>query len=188
MNTLVDDTGAGIARRVKLERERRGWSLAELAARSAVSKAALSKIERGETSPTATVLLKIALAFDLTLAGLLVRAEAGADRLSRAAAQPVWRDPETGYLRRQVFTRPDHPVELAEVCLPARQRVVLPASSYARIRQAVWVLAGRLMILEGAQRHDLAEGDCLGFGAPAEVVFANEGDAPCTYLVTLARG
>ena len=36
-------------------------------------------------------------------AGLMLRAEGQGGRLSRAADQPVWRDPETGYLRRQVF-------------------------------------------------------------------------------------
>ncbi len=66
----------------------------------------------------------------------MLRAEGQGERLSRAAAQPVWRDPETGYLRRQVFSRPDHPVELVRVELPAKQSVTLPASSYAHIRQA----------------------------------------------------
>lgn len=174
---------------MKLEREVRGWSLADLAARSGVSKGAISKIERGEASPTATVLVKIAGAFDLTLAGLLVRAEAGGERLFPADAQPRWRDPATGYRRRQVFARPDHPVELAEIRLPAGQKVVLPASSYAHIRQVVWVLAGRLVVLEGDLRQELAAGDSLGFGRPAEVTFANEGEgADCSYLVALARG
>src|SRR5258705_9131062 len=66
------------------------------------------------------------------------------------AALPIyqveWRDPETGYLRRQVFNRPDHPLEIVRVELPARQRVTLPAASYAHIRQAVWMQSGRLVI------------------------------------------
>ena len=72
--------------------------------------------------------------------------------------------------------------------LPAGQRVVLPASSYAHIRQAVWVRTGGLVILEGGDRHVLEAGDCLGFGPPSEVTFANETAAPCTYVVVLARG
>ena len=39
------------------------------------------------------------------LAGLLLRAEGGANRLTRAVDQPLWVDPETGYTRRQVFLR-----------------------------------------------------------------------------------
>ena len=188
MSTIGDDTGTRIARRLRLERDARGWSLADLAERSGVSKATISKIEREELSPTAVILVRLASAFDLTLAGLLVRAEGDGAQplLSRAADQPVWRDP-AGYSRRQVFGRPDHPVEVIQVEMPAGKSVVLPASSYARIRQAVWVQAGELVITEDGERHVLASGDCLGFGAPADTTFANETKTPCSYLVVLAR-
>ncbi len=187
VTTLLDDSSARIARRVRLERETRGWSLADLAEHSGVSKATISKIEREEVSPTAVVLVRLAGAFDLTLAGLLLRAEGEGQRLSRAAEQPVWRDPATGYRRRQVFCRPDHPVEVVQVELPPGQQVALPASSYAHIRQAVWVQGGELVILEDGERHILSAGDCLGFGPPSEVTFANETSVPCLYLVVLAR-
>ncbi|MGN7917339.1 MULTISPECIES: helix-turn-helix domain-containing protein [Lysobacter] len=187
MTTLLDESSLQLARRIRLERETRGWSLADLAARSEVSKAAISKIERGETSPTAALLVRLAGAFDLTLAGLLLRAEGDAGRLSRADAQPVWRDPETGYRRKQVFVRPDHPIEIVEVEMPAGRRVCLPASSYARIRQAIRVIKGELSIVEGGESHRLQAGDCLGFGAPSDVTLANDTPRPCVYLVVLAR-
>ena len=63
--------------------------------------------------------MRLAGAFDLTLAGLLLRAEGEGQRLSRAAEQSVWRDPETGYVRQQVFSRPDHPLEITRIELPA---------------------------------------------------------------------
>lgn len=186
MSISIDDPGPRIAARLRLERDSRGWSLADLAERSGVSKAMISKIEREEASPTAVILVRLAGAFDLTLAGLLLRAE-GQGRLIRATEQPVWRDPKTAYLRKQVFSCPDHPLEIVEVELPARQRVVLPASSYAHIRQAVWVRTGNLAIIEAGERHVLAAGDCLGFGPPSDVTFANETAAPCAYVVVLAR-
>jgi transcriptional regulator with XRE-family HTH domain len=187
MTTILDEVGDRIASRLRLERASRGWSLADLAEHSGVSKATISKIERAEVSPTAAVLVRIAGAFDLTLAGLMLRAEGQGERLTRAGDQPIWRDPETGYLRKQVFSRPDHPLEIIWVELPAGKRVALPASSYARIRQAVWVESGRLVIVEAGERHELRTGDCLGFGAPSEVSFANETTAPCVYVVVLAR-
>ncbi len=187
MDTIIDDVSARIARRLRLERDSRGWSLADVAERSGVSKATISKIERAEVSPTAVILVRLAAAFDLTLAGLMLRAEGRGDRLTRAAEQPVWRDPETGYLRKQIFGRPDHPLEIITVELPPGKQVVLPASSYAHIRQAVWVQAGSLVIIEAGERHALGGGDCLGFGSPSEVTFANETAAPCVYVVVLAR-
>jgi transcriptional regulator with XRE-family HTH domain len=172
---------------MRLEREARGWTLADLAARSGVSRAMISKIERCEASPSATVLVRLAGAFDLTLAGLIARAEGDADRLVRATAQPVWRDPASRYLRRQIFERADHPVELVRVEMPAGARVGLPASSYARIRQVVWVIDGELVIEEGGVRRQLGAGDCLGFGPPVDTTIANESTRTCTYLVVVAR-
>ncbi|MGC2086880.1 MAG: XRE family transcriptional regulator [Bradyrhizobium sp.] len=187
MDQIIDNLGQRLARRLRLERESRGWSLAELADRSAVSKATISKIERAEVSPTAVILVRLASAFGLTLAGLMLRAEGQGERLSKADEQPLWHDPETGYLRRQVFSRPDHPVELVTVELPPRRSVTLPSSSYVHIRQLVWVQSGSLTIAEGADRHVLGAGDCLGFGPPIDTTFANETDAPCSYVVALAR-
>jgi transcriptional regulator with XRE-family HTH domain len=189
MDSKIDDASRQLATRIRLERDARGWSLAELAERSSVSKATISKIEREEVSPTAVILVRLAAAFDLTLAGLLLRAEGKGDvtRLSRAADQPLWRDPATGYLRRQVLSRPDHPVEVVQVEVPPKQTVVLPASSYAHIRQAVWIQSGQLVITEDGVRNVMEAGDCLPFGPPSEVSFANETDKSCTYIVVLAR-
>src|SRR3981189_3088637 len=155
MDALVDDLSPRLAHRLRLERDSRGWSLADLAERSGVSKAMISKIERAEVSPTAVVLVRLAGAFDLTLAGLMLRAEGHGERLTRAGEQPVWHDPETGYLRQQMFGRPDHPVELIRVELPAGQRVAMPTSSYAHIRQVVWLQHGHLVITEAGERHQL---------------------------------
>lgn len=187
MSYIGDEIESRLAARIRAERDARGWSLAVLAERSGVSKAAISKIERGEASPTAAVLVRLATGFDTTLAGLLARAEGGGGRLARHADQPLWRDPATGYLRRRVFSRADHPLEMVEVELPPGREVSLPAASYTLIRQVVRVLEGQLVLAESGARHVLEAGDALGFGAPSDVTFANEGDAPCTYLVALAR-
>ncbi|HEX4026469.1 MAG TPA: XRE family transcriptional regulator [Rhizomicrobium sp.] len=186
MDTLVNDTEAGIARRIRLERDARNWSLAELADKSGVAKASISKIERGEMSPSAGILVRLASAFDLTLAGLLLRAEEAA-RLTRAADQPVWRDPGTGYVRHQIFNRPDHPLEMVRVELPPGQSASFPAWSYARTRHVVWVQKGELALTEGNDRNVLKAGDSLGFGPPSDVTYANESNKPCSYVVALVR-
>lgn len=177
-----------LAERLRVEREARGWSQGELAQRSDVSKAMISKIERGEASPTAALLGRLSGAFELTLATLLARAEGAGGRRTASADQPLWTDPGTGYLRRQVFAAGDHPVELVRVELPAGARVDLPASSYAFIRQVVWLLDGALAVEEGGRRTELAAGDSYAFGDPADSAFINPTDRPCAYLVAVARG
>jgi transcriptional regulator with XRE-family HTH domain len=187
MDYIIDEVEAGIARQVRQERELRNWSQADLAEHSGVAKASISKIERGEVSPSAVILLRLATAFDLTLAGLLLRAEGDKPRLSRAADQKLWRDPATGYVRRQVFNRSDHPLELVQVEMPPGQHVHLPADSFARIRQILWVQSGTLAVTENGETHILKAGDCLGFGPPAETVFANQSARTCHYVIALAR-
>lgn len=180
------DSDAALAHRIARERSQRGWSLAQLAERSGVSRSMLSKIERQEASPTATVLLRIAAAFGVTLAELLSEPAAVA-RLARAADQPAWIDPASGYRRRQVYLSPALPLELVEVELPPGARVAAPASSYALIRQVLWVLEGGVTILEDELRTELAAGDRLEFGPPSDVVFHNESDKRCRYLVAVVR-
>jgi transcriptional regulator with XRE-family HTH domain len=176
-----------IAARVRSEREARGWSLGDLAERSGVSRAMISKVERGEASPTATLLGRLSGAFGLTLSTLLARAELKGGRLLRANEQPQWKDPETGYIRRHVSPASDLPVEMIRVELPARASVTFPASAYAFIRQLVWVLDGKLRVTEGDVVYEMSPGDCLQFGSPAECTFKTVGARSCVYLVTVIR-
>jgi transcriptional regulator with XRE-family HTH domain len=185
--TALDD---GLAARLRAERDSRGWSLSDLATRSGVSRAMISKVERGEASPTATLLARLSGAFGVTLSTLLARAEAdasGGGRIARADAQPLWRDPATNYLRRAV-SPPGAEPELVRVELPPGTRVAFPAATYAPIRgQCVWVLDGELLFREGATEHRLSAGDCLALGPPADCEFRNPSQTtPCTYLVALS--
>lgn len=187
MAQIVDDLAKRIAERVQTERLARNWSLAELASRSSVSKAMLSAVERSEASPTAVLLVRIAAAFDMTLSTLIAQAEASGGNLSHADAQPVWTDPETGYIRRHLSPQTDMPLELVQVELPAGARVSLPASSYAFIRQQIWLISGRLDFAEGVTVHRMEPGDCLALGPPSDCTFFAPGPEPARYLVAVLR-
>jgi transcriptional regulator with XRE-family HTH domain len=176
-----------LARRIAGERAQRGWSLADLAEGSGVSRSMLSKIEREEASPTTSVLVRIAMAFGITLSELLTAPAALDSRLARAADQPIWTDPGTGYRRRQIYLSAAMPLELAEIELPAGASVAVPAYSYELVRQVVWVLKGSLTISEGERRTRLEIGDRLEFGPPSDVVFGNDSDKPCRYVVAVLR-
>jgi transcriptional regulator with XRE-family HTH domain len=190
--------------RLRAARRARGWPLDRLAAASGVSRAMISKIERGESSPTAVVLGKLSAALELSIAELLAPAdEAGASDVAgvppggpaparaaglvrRAGDTPQWRDPDTGYLRRQVST-PRFPVAVTEVVLPAGARVPYPAGAYAFIAQLVWVLSGRLALADGPDVHELSAGDTFELGEPRPREFRNDTAADCRYLVVVAR-
>ncbi|WP_413151803.1 helix-turn-helix domain-containing protein [Amaricoccus sp. W119] len=173
--------------RIRAERESRGWSLSDLAARSGVSRGMIHKVERGDSSPTASLLAKLSGAFGLSMSTLLARAEMNPGRLARARDQPVWTDPESGYIRRHVSPRTDLPADLVRIELPPGAAIPMPASAYTFQRQLIWVLAGRLVFLEGELRHELDAGDCLELGAPSDCAFRNESDAVCVYAVIVIR-
>ncbi|AYD02453.1 XRE family transcriptional regulator [Neorhizobium sp. NCHU2750] len=183
---MEHDPAEAIAATLRHEREARKWSLSELAERSGVSKAMISKIERREASPTATVLGRLSGAFGLPLSVLIAAAEGASERLSVAETQAVWTDPETGYVRRAVSPA-GAAAELIEVSLPAGVRVPYPASAFAFQQQQIWVLEGRLDFFEGSAEHRLKSGDCLLLGNPSECVFANPGPTAARYLVVLSR-
>jgi len=187
VSTILDDITLKIAARIRGERTARRWSLDDLAERASVSKAMISKIERAEASPTAALLGRLSGAYGLTLSALLAEGETPQRGPVRAADQPVWRDPATGYIRRQVSASANMPVELIEVDLPAGATVSFPAASYAFISQVIWVLGGRLTFVEGEATHDLGPGDSLELGPPADCTFRNDGAAACRYLVVLLR-
>lgn len=182
-----DRQARAIAERIRLERETRGWSLAELAARSGVSKAMISKVERCEASPTATVLGRLSGAFGLPLSVLLALAEREGDRLARHNEQPLWIDPDTGYTRRTLSPGNEGQLELLEVVLPPGVRVPYPASAFSFQHQQIYVLEGRLDFMEGTRSHQLLTGDCLQLGAPSDCVFVNASDQATRYLVALTR-
>jgi len=78
---------AGNLRRLRRER---GWSLALLSARAGVSRAMLSQVETGKTTPTIAVLWKIATGFGVPFAELIREAPAdGRVRVVRAGATPA---------------------------------------------------------------------------------------------------
>jgi transcriptional regulator with XRE-family HTH domain len=186
MSDIVNDMESRLAARIKAEREARGWSLGELADRSGVSKAMISKIERGESSPTATLLGHLSGAFALTVSTLLARAEGAAPRLARARAQAVWRDPETGFRRTAVSPEGASPIQLVRCKLPPGVSIAYPASSYAFIHQQIWMLRGVLHFIEGEKTHELRDGDCLQLGSPTNCRFENRQRKGCEYLVVVA--
>ena len=187
MDDIANDISSTIGKRIHTERGMRDWSLADLADQSGVSKAMLSTIERGMTSPTAALLVRIAAAFGMTLSTLIARAELQGGGLLREAEQPVWRDPDTGYVRRHLSPATDMPLELIKVHLPAGASVSLPAASYAFIKQQIWLISGRLDFTEGDVVHRLEPGDCLALGAPSDCIF-HAPEAGADYLVALVRG
>lgn len=174
-----------IAQRVLALRQARGLSLAALADASGVSKAMISRVERAQSSATATLLGRLAAGLGVGLAELLAPADAPPSRLRLRAEQPQWRDPDVGYLRRQVAARDADGVELVEVTLPRGAQVRYPPWTGAPYRQRLWLLEGDLQVDYGDEPHRLAAGDCLAFAVDRPLRFKALGARGCRYLLVI---
>jgi transcriptional regulator with XRE-family HTH domain len=183
----IEDTSLRLGERIQSERVARNWSLAELAERSGVSRAMLSKIEREEANPTADLLVRIAAAFNMTLSSLIALAEMSAGgQLLRAEEQRRWTDPATGYVRRHISPPSPEGLELIHVRLPPGQMVNFPADVYGHSTEVIWLLSGRLKFTDGDTTIDMLGGDCYRMGpTPAPRRYHAPGPEPAIYIVAL---
>lgn len=176
-----------IAQQVRLLRSERGLSLDALSTQSGVSRSMLSLIERGETSPTAVVLDKLAAGLGVPLASLFDDPARKAEPVSRHADQVTWRDPHSGYLRRNVSPEGfQSPTRIVDVEFPPRTRVTYEAGPRTpAVLQQIWILEGRMQITYGSESWLLETGDCLVIPLDAPNSFHNPGDVPARYAVVL---
>jgi transcriptional regulator with XRE-family HTH domain len=152
----------------------------------------ISLVERGETSPTAVVLEKLAAGLGVTMASLF-EAPPGPGRsggpVARREDQPQWRDPASGYVRRNVSPEgAPQPMQIVEVRFPAGARVAFEnAARGERVYQQVWVLENAMDVTVGEERHRLREGDCLAMELDRPTLFHNPTRRTSRYAVAIAR-
>ncbi len=181
------DLNLRIAGRVRALRMEQGLTLDALAAKSEVSRSMLSLIERGESSPTAVVLDKIATGLGVSLASLFDDGSAPPNPIARSADRVPWRDPATGYIRRNLSpTNFPSPIHLVEVELPAGASVAYETGTRdVSIHQQIWVQAGSIELALGDITYQLNEDDCLAMQLDAPTTFRNRTDQPARYLVVI---
>ena len=184
------DINALIAHRVRELRDTQGFSLDALAKRSGVSRSNISLIERGESSPTAALLDKLAAGLGVTLASLFEDSKAPAAEpspMARVAEQPVWTDPASGYIRRNLSPAARSPIQLVDVIFPAGQRVAYDSvAREVEIHQQVWMIDGVMEMTVGDEHWRLEAGDCLAMRLDRSIVYHNPSRTPARYLVALA--
>lgn len=177
------------ADRVRTLRLGAGLTLDMLSERSGVSRAMISRIERGETSPTAALLARLTASLGHSLSSFFAGAQE-AEPFWPHHRQHVWADPETGYVRRAVSPPASGSgIDLVEVVLPSGKHVRFPPQASSEgICQHVWVLAGVLVIEVAGVTHRLETGDCLYHDIGIGHSFRNETGEPVRYAVVLEHG
>lgn len=184
----ISDFDLRLARRLGELRAERGWSLDDLAEKSGVSRATLSRLERGESSPTAALLGRLAAAYALPPSRILAEAESAPAMLVRAAEQPVWHDRESGFRRRSVSPPlPGFAAELIEGRLAPGADILYDTPPAAMPEHHLWLLEGALEMTVDGETWRLAAGDCLRYRVASGNRFRNPGPGEARYLIVLCR-
>jgi transcriptional regulator with XRE-family HTH domain len=189
MREAVIDVDAWVGARIRALRFERDLTLDSLANLADVSRAMLSRVERGESSPTAQLLNKICAGLGITLSLLFAEPRTPASPLARRINQPTWRDPATRYLRRQVSPPgTGSQVDIVEIEFPAGGSVAFDSQRLAGTDQHVWVLDGTLELTLGDECFRLEQGDCLMMRFDRPIMFRNLKRRAVRYAVIISHG
>lgn len=187
----MEDINIRTAQQVREIRLARGYTLDVLASRCQVSRSAISLIERGEASPTAVVLEKLANGLGVPLTQLFDSPQntRSPQPMVRRNQQSQWKDPETGYIRRQV-SPPNwkSPFQIVEIEFPAQSRVTYETSVNSKVvLQQIWVIEGQIDIQLGENFYALHEGDCLAMQLGQPIIYSNPSSKTARYILVVCN-
>lgn len=181
----MDPISKRLAERFAAMRQDKGWSLDELARHSGLSRSTLSRLEKQEVSPTAESLGKLCATFGLPLSQLMMQVEKSFQPLVTEAEQTVWRDPQTGFLRR-VASPPSQTLgaEVIDARLPAHQDIAYPGPTRPGMEHHLYLLSGTLKVEANGQAHALKPGDCLRYHLNGPSCYTTQ-DTEAHYILVL---
>ncbi|MBN2191717.1 MAG: helix-turn-helix transcriptional regulator [Polyangiaceae bacterium] len=165
-------------------RTERSLSLQQLAERSGVSRAMLGQIELDQSTPTITVVWKIASALGLPFSALLSEDQAPSTQVLPAARSRILRSRDGTFSSRALFPFDrQRNVEFYELRLAPHAIDEADAHAPGTMENLV-VASGELEIAVAGQLHVLGPGDAILFLADLPHVYRNPGHTETVmYLV-----
>jgi len=187
----VDDDAiiVEVGSRVKRLRTQAGLTLEEFATQSGVSRAMLSKVERGEKSPTLAIIVRIAKGLNVSMSTLMgAEPDPALVAVIRRANRLAFKDPETGFERHNLSpTHLDNDLEfLLHRIPPGESSGELPPYKVPTEKYLV-VHEGQLTVRTGEANYVLGTGDSFYFDVRESYRFINAGKVPCAYYLVIRR-
>jgi transcriptional regulator with XRE-family HTH domain len=178
----MDDTVKAIAANVRRLRADRGLSAAGLARASGVARATLAELEAGRGNPTVETLYGLASVLGVTLADLLVEAEAPAVQVVRAGEGPQVSGAvlQARLLRQGRVDRTRMEIYELHVA-PGRPRRADPHP--AGVVEQLLVHAGRLRVGPEQDPVELGPGDFVAFDGSVAHIYEAPGEPVTATLV-----
>ena len=157
-----------------------------LAERSGVSRAMISKLERGEKNPTLVVAAKVAEGLGVSLSQFV-----GLEMKRKVVMVPrerrmTMRDPETGF-ERQLLSPSfgGRGVEFIRNVVPEGSTSGEFPPHRRGVEEYLVVERGRLRAVLGGEEYFLDEGDAAYFEADVAHRFDNAGEGECSYYLVI---
>ncbi len=190
MSEMVEAVSSGrLGVRVKDLRTERGFTLDELAGRSRVSRAMISKLERGEKNPTLVIAARLAEGLGVSLSRLAGVEERREVVVVLRERRMVLRDPETGFERQSLSpTFAGRGVEFLRNVVPEGSTSGDFPAHRKGVEEHIVVEKGELKATLGGEEYLLRVGDALYFEADVPHRFDNAGRGECTYYLVISSG
>ena len=182
---VVEEVSSGrLGERVRILRRERGLTLNLLAERSGVSRAMISKLERGEKNPTLVVAAKVAEGLGVSLSQLVGVEERREVVVVPRERRMIMRDPGTGF-ERQLLSPSfgGRGIEFIWSVVPEGSSSGEFPPHRRGVEEYVVVEKGRLRAVLGGEDYLLEEGDALYFEADISHWFDNAGEGECSYYL-----
>lgn len=178
------DVEPAIGGNLRRLRVKRGLSLERLAHRSGVSRAMLSQIELGQSTPTISLLWKIARALGVTFSAFITADQPAGPVILRAERAKRLTNADGTFTSRALFPLSEpRRVEFYELTLGPGAEEQADPHPPGTIENLV-VNRGQVEIGVGGARHELGEGDAVVFAADVPHFYRNRGQSETRmYLV-----
>ena len=156
-----------LASRIRTVRQRRGYTLEQMAKLSGLAKGQLSKVENFRVTPSLPTLVKLCRALDMPITelfeGLDEKPELSIIRSDERTE--VERDRDQSDIRYQSLAnlRPNRAMDPFELTIPPRggRREALPHEG----EEFLVVLEGKILFEFNGEKHEMAQGDAAYFDA-----------------------
>jgi transcriptional regulator with XRE-family HTH domain len=184
---IAEQIGAQIRR----ARTANSMTLAALAARTKLSEAFLSRVERGEASSSIANLVRICAVLGVGFVELLGGEAAAPERTSievyRGADESRRAELETtGYRWHRVAGgAPRDNIEIFHLVFPSRNKMDVMVSH--RGQEHCYVLSGEILFFVGRERHHLRTGDSIFIASEQPHRAENASDVEAHVLMTVAK-
>ncbi|WP_439681241.1 helix-turn-helix domain-containing protein [Embleya sp. MST-111070] len=171
---------------VRHRRRQAGLTLEALAEKSGVSRASLSKIERGERRPGLGTAVAIADALATPLSELLGQHVIPPVQILRGTSSVAMVDENTGAIRESLFPAMDG-VEMVRYTVQAGNTAGPFPPHEPGTREVFTILSGGVTVRAGTHEVALTQGDMAVLPGDVAHAICNAGDVPAVLLLVIIR-